>query len=214
MYNQLKYNQDLEYTTSAQIDAIKFQKLEQEKQKLEQRCRQIELRTHEWANRVEQYRLKLLPEPTATATTEQSATILVKFTSVSLTGKQHTYRRRFSLDASAQQLFCFVYSSGMVDDPNSAEAINDEFADIIDNVDIKIRDAVGTIQYNLADGQDTTTIRELLGEKNIALVVVQEPVINRSENDQTHRSCCDQELNRSENGLYKNQQTIIDLTDD
>jgi len=194
-YNQLKYNQDLEYTTSAQFDAIKFQKLEQEKQKLEQRCRQIELRTHEWANRVEQYRLKLLPEPTATttkqsATTEQSATILVKFTSVSLTGKQHTYRRRFSLDASAQQLFCFVYSSGMVDDPNSAEAINDEFADIIDNVDIKIRDAVGTIQYNLADGQDTTTIRELLGEKNIALVVVQEPVI------------------------YKNQQTIIDLTDD
>lgn len=184
MNRQIMYNQDMEYATSAQIDANKFQQLEQEKQKLEQWRRKIAQRVHEWATRAEQYRLKLLPEPSVDDPT--IATILVKFTSVSLTGIHHTYRRRFALDASALQLLYFVFSSGMVDDPNVVSHMNNEkngleMADIIDNVDIMIRDAVGTIQYTLANSQCNrkATIRDVIGDKNIALVVVQEPVITQ-----------------------------------
>lgn len=193
MNRQIIYNQDLEYATSMQIDANKFQQLEQEKQKWEQWCRQTEQRIYEWANRVEHYKTELLPEPV-------TAFVLVKFTSVSLTGVHHTRRRRFALDASARQLICFVFSSGMIDDPNVTTYVNMdksgfevadiEVADIIDNVNIVIRDAVGSIRYTLADEQCPITIRELIGDKNIALVVVQEPV------------------------TYTTQQTVIDLTND
>lgn len=154
--NDIRFEQDREYQIAASQDLLTFQA----------RTKHVWVTQH-WTHRLDVYTRELIPEPPENNPTN----IAIKFTTKTLLGRQINRRRRFDWTTSARQLFMFIYFSGMIDAPP------DENADF-DDVQVELRNLVGSISCTLYQlEQTTTTIRDFLGTTNVALLVVQHPIL-------------------------------------
>jgi hypothetical protein len=153
--NDIRVEQDREYQLAASKDLLIFQA----------KTKHIWVTQH-WSHRQDVCTRDLIPEPPENNPTN----ITIKFTTKTLLNRQINLRRRFDWTTSVRQLFMFIYFSGMIDAPP------DEHADF-DDVQVEIRNLVGTIRCTLDQLEQTTSIGDFLGTTNAALLIVQHPIL-------------------------------------
>ena len=151
----IRFEQDREYQIAASQDLLKFQA----------RTKHAWVTQH-WAHRLDTCTRELIPEPPENNPTN----LTIKFTTKTLLNRQINLRRRFDWTTSTRQLFMFIYFSGMIDAPP------DENADF-DDVQVELRNLVGSISCTLDQLEQTTSIGDFLGTANVALLVVQHPIL-------------------------------------
>lgn len=185
----IRIEQDQEYQIAAAQDLLKFQA----------RTKHIWVTQH-WTHRQDVCTRDLIPEPPENNPTN----ITIKFTTKTLLGRQINMRRKFDWTTSTRQLFMFIYFSGMVDAPP------DENADF-DDVQVELRNLVGTICCTLDQLEQTTSIGDFLGTTNVALLIVQHPILLTQP---IPTQPIPTQIPPNQNPPNQKVQTVIDLTED